>query len=60
MAERLGGLANEFLKPGLHETLLTRRLEEFLERIADGALVPDLDDLRDAEASDRVSRHWPA
>ena len=57
MAERLGGLGNEFLKPGLHETLLTRRLEELLERIADGTLVPDLDDLRDAEASDRVSRH---
>jgi len=57
VAERLGGLGNEFLKPGLHETLLTRRLEELLERIADGTLVPDLDDLRDAEASDRVSRH---
>jgi len=50
-------LANEFLKPGLHETLLTRRLENFLGRITDGTLVPDLDDLRDAEASDRVSRH---
>jgi superfamily II DNA or RNA helicase len=50
-------LANEFLKPGLHEALLTRRLEELLTQIADGALVADLDELRDAEASDRVSRH---
>jgi superfamily II DNA or RNA helicase len=50
-------VANEFLKPGLHEALLTRRLEELLTQIADGALVADLDELRDAEASDRVSRH---
>jgi superfamily II DNA or RNA helicase/HKD family nuclease len=57
VAERLSRLADDFLKPGLHETLLTRRLEGLLERIADGTLVPDLDDLRDAEASDRVSRH---
>jgi hypothetical protein len=35
VAERLGRLADEFLKPGLHETLLTRRLDELLERIAD-------------------------
>jgi superfamily II DNA or RNA helicase len=50
-------LANEFLKPGLHEALLTRRLEDLLAQIADEALVADVDALRDAEASDRVSRH---
>jgi superfamily II DNA or RNA helicase/HKD family nuclease len=50
-------LANEFLKPGLHEALLTRRLEELLAQIAEGALVADVAELRDAEASDRVSRH---
>jgi hypothetical protein len=55
VGERLGGFANEFLKPGLHQTLLTRRLEELLERNADGTLVPDLDDLRDAEVTGSAS-----
>jgi superfamily II DNA or RNA helicase len=50
-------LPNEFLKPGLHEALLTRRLEELLAQILDTTLVAEVDDLRDAEASDRVSRH---
>ena len=55
--DKLGILANEFLKPGLHEALLTRELDELLAQIADGALVADVAALRDAEASDRVSRH---
>jgi len=50
-------MANEFLKPGLHEALLTRRLEELLTHISDVALVADVAAPRDAEASDRVSRH---
>lgn len=50
-------MANDFLKPGLHEALLTRRLEELLAQIAHGALAADVAELRDAEASDRVSRH---
>jgi HKD family nuclease len=48
---------NEFLNPGLHEALLTRRLAELLEEIAEGTFVADVAALRDAEASDRVSRH---
>jgi len=50
-------MKGESLKPGLHEALLTRRLDELLAQLSDGALVADLDDLRDAEAADRVSRH---
>jgi superfamily II DNA or RNA helicase/HKD family nuclease len=50
-------LPNEFLKPGLHEALLTRRLEELLAQILGSTLVAEVDELRDAEASDRVSRH---
>jgi HKD family nuclease len=53
-------MASEFLKPGLHEALLTRRLEELLMAISDEALVADVTELRDAEASDRVSRHLAA
>lgn len=56
-AEKLGCLTADPLKPGLHEALLTRRLEELLTQLRDGSLVPDLAELRDAEASDRMSRH---
>jgi HKD family nuclease len=51
------GLASDSLKPGLHEALLTRRLEKLLTRIPEGTLLPDFDELRDAEASDRMARH---
>jgi len=44
------------MKPGLHEALLTRRLEALLGEI-DESLVAEVVDLRDAEASERVSRH---
>jgi superfamily II DNA or RNA helicase len=47
----------EPLRAGLHEALVTRRIEELLNRVGDGPLAPDLADLHDAEASDRVSRH---
>ena len=50
-------MTSDSLKPGLHEALLTRRLEELLAQIPDGTLLADLADLRDAEASDRMSRH---
>ena len=50
-------MPKEFLNPGLHEALLTQRLAELLEEIAEGTLVADVAALRDAEASDRVSRH---
>ncbi len=53
-------LAGEFLKPGLHEALLTRQLEELLEQLSERELVADVAELRDAEASDRVSRHVAA
>jgi len=50
----------EYLKPGLHEALLTRRLEELLAQLSEDELVADVADLRDAEASDRISRHIAA
>ena len=37
--------------------LLTRGLEDLLTRLGDESLTPDLTDLHEAEASDRVSRH---
>ena len=50
-------MPRDSLKPGLHEALLTRRLEALLEEIPDGTLLAELAELRDAEASDRISRH---
>lgn len=57
MLRNSSGVTSESLKPGLHEGVLTRRLETLLAEIADGSLLADLAELRDAEASDRVSRH---
>ena len=50
-------MADDSLKPGLHEALLTQRLNEFLDADFDDSLVPEVDELREAEASDRLSRH---
>jgi superfamily II DNA or RNA helicase/HKD family nuclease len=50
-------LTSDSLKPGLHEALLTRRLEKLLTQVPDETLLADLAVLRDAEASDRMSRH---
>jgi hypothetical protein len=50
-------LKGDSLKPGLHEALLTRGLEELLTQIPDSQ-VAEIAELRDAEASDRMSRHW--
>jgi superfamily II DNA or RNA helicase len=55
-----GGVTSDSLRPGLHEALLTRRLEALLAEISDGTLLAELAELRDAEASDRVSRHLAA
>src|SRR5471032_1996347 len=44
-------------RAGLREALLTGRLEQALEALAPSLLVPELADLADAEASDRISRH---
>jgi superfamily II DNA or RNA helicase/HKD family nuclease len=53
-------LTSDSLKPGLHEALLTLRLQELLEEIADETLRAEVNELRDAEASDRMSRHVAA
>jgi superfamily II DNA or RNA helicase/HKD family nuclease len=53
-------LTGDFLKPGLHEALLTRRLKLLLAELPDETLVPEVAELRDAEASDRMSRHLAA
>ena len=50
-------MPNDSLKPGLHEALLTRRLEAALDELSDGTLLAEVAELRDAEASDRISRH---
>jgi superfamily II DNA or RNA helicase/HKD family nuclease len=44
-------------KPGLREGLLTASLGEEIERALLAGLTPQLGDLADAEASDRISRH---
>jgi hypothetical protein len=44
-------------RAGLREALITRRLELALEALVPSVLQPDLTDLSDAEASDRISRH---
>ena len=46
----------EELRAGLYEALLTSRLEEALAR-APADLHREFDDLRNAEAADRASRH---
>jgi superfamily II DNA or RNA helicase len=50
-------LTSNSLKPGLHEAVLTRRLEKLLTQIPEETLLAELAELRDAEASDRMSRH---
>ena len=44
-------------RAGLREALLTGRLEQALEALAPSLLEPELADLANAEASDRISRH---
>ena len=50
-------MSHEELRPGLHETLLTGRLERLLAELTPGQVSPDLAELANAEAPDRVSRH---
>ena len=44
-------------RAGLREALLTGRLEQALEALAPSVLEPELAELSDGEASDRISRH---
>jgi superfamily II DNA or RNA helicase len=44
-------------RAGLREALLTGRLEQALQALVPSLLEPELADLADAEASDRISRH---
>src|SRR6476659_8295031 len=44
-------------RAGLREALLTGRVERALEALAPSVLEPELAELADAEASDRISRH---
>ena len=53
-------MTSESLRPGLYEALLTRRLESLLWEISDRTVLAELAELRDAEASDRISRHLAA
>ena len=48
---------NSDQRAGLREALVTGRLELALEALVPSVLQPDLTDLADAEASDRISRH---
>ena len=50
-------MADEPLNPGLHESLLTPRLEELIANLSGDTLVSQVGELADAEASDRMSRH---
>jgi superfamily II DNA or RNA helicase/HKD family nuclease len=53
-------LTSDSLKPGLHEALLTRRLQALLAEIPEETLLAEVAELRDAEAWDRMSRHLAA
>jgi hypothetical protein len=57
--ERLRALPDGALTPGLHEALLTKRIEALLAHL-DSTLEAQLGNLANAEASDRVSRHLAA
>jgi len=50
-------LTKDSLRAGLHEALLTRGLQDLLTQLPDDALLAEVAELRDAEASDRISRH---
>lgn len=45
------------LQPGLYEALLTAALDKQLAELVVAAVTPELRDLADAEAADRLSRH---
>ena len=50
----------ESLEPGLYEALLTGALDERLTSLVAAAVAPEVRDLADAEAADRLSRHLAA
>jgi hypothetical protein len=51
-------VADHSLQPRLYEALLTGALEERLAGPAVAAVTPEIRDLADAEAADRLSRHF--
>jgi hypothetical protein len=51
-------VADHPLQPGLYEALLTGALNRRLADLVVAAVTPELRDLADAEASDRLSRHF--
>ncbi|MEZ5102160.1 MAG: DUF3427 domain-containing protein [Thermoleophilia bacterium] len=50
-------MADDGLRPGLHEAILTPRLEALLRALPDDGPVAARSELANAEAADRVSRH---
>jgi len=50
-------MRDDALRPGLHEALLTRRIERLLAAEELHGLHPEVSHLVDAEAPDRISRH---
>jgi superfamily II DNA or RNA helicase/HKD family nuclease len=53
-------VADQELEPGLYEALLTGELDKRLARLVAAAVAPELHQLADAEAADRLSRHLAA
>jgi len=53
-------LSTDGLNPGLHEALVTARLQALLDRLDSATVVAELSELANAEAADRLSRHVAA
>ena len=51
-------MADHQLQPGLYEALLTGALDKRLADLVVAAVTPELRALADAEAADRLSRHF--
>lgn len=50
-------MADDALRPGLHEAILTPRLAALLRALPSDGAIPQQAELANAEAADRVSRH---
>jgi superfamily II DNA or RNA helicase/HKD family nuclease len=50
-------VSNQELEPGLYEALLTGALDKELAELVAATVTPEIRELADAEASDRLSRH---
>ena len=53
-------MQDENLKPGLHEALVTRRLDDALSQLDTSRAEPAIGDLDAGSAADRISRHLAA